>query len=152
MEVQEGDPHSCNRTTTKGHSLPLPATGLSVSISCAEGPWSLPERSWLPVLLHLLMWQELEITGTGRELKGCHFSRSENSASHNLVSDSRGLPTEPVTCPLNTVSPSIADKILQFPAAAAIDVMNCKKRGGSFLQGDTLAKSHWSELEYTEWI
>ena len=43
-----------------GDSLPLPATGLLVSVSCVEGPWRLPERSWLPALLHRLMGQELK--------------------------------------------------------------------------------------------
>lgn len=43
-----------------GDSLPLPATGLPVSVSCIEGPWRLPERSRLSALLHLLMGQELK--------------------------------------------------------------------------------------------
>lgn len=63
---------------------------------------------------------ELEITGTGRELKGCHFPRGVSFLPATTLCQARGLSTEPVNCPLNTASPSIAEKILQFPGGSSI--------------------------------
>lgn len=138
-----------DRISAVGDCLPLPATGLLVSIHCIEGPWSRPERSRLSALLHLLMGQELK-----ENSRVATFLGGVSILPATTMPQTQELRQQSLNCPLNTVSSSIAERVLQLPGSSNI-CHGLQEVWGNVLfgsSGGTPLLRAVVQLEHTEWI
>lgn len=132
---------------TACHSLPQDFLS---AYTVLEGPWSHPERSRLSVLLYLLMGQELK-----ENSRVATFLGGVSILPATTMPQTQELCQQSLNCPLNTVSSSITERVLQLPGSSNI-CRAMQEVWGSVLFGSsgvgTPLLRAMVQLEHTEWI